>query len=123
MMNVYREILPDSYLLILTDEEHSAEPEALHRALQRAGGSGKNNVWVDCSELHQPSQAIIKLLSDFYIRLRHQHIQLILCHLEDGLQQAILQLPPSSQPLVLATLLDASLYCRNLHATRQLSAA
>lgn len=123
MMNVYREILPDSYLLILTDEQHSVEPEALQRALQRARDSGKINVWVDCSEFHHPSEAVIQLLGDFCVRLRHQHIQLILCHLEHDTQQAVLQLPASAQPTILATLLDASLYCRNLQSTRQLSAA
>lgn len=123
MMNVYREILPDSYLLILSDEQHTIEPEALQRALQRAGDSGKTNVWVDCSEFHHPSKAVIQLLGDFCVRLRHQHIQLVLCHLEDETQQAVLELPASSQPLILATLLDASLYCRNLHWHRQLLAA
>lgn len=123
MMNVYREILPDSYLLILTDEQHTIEPKELQRALQRARESGKINVWVDCSELHHPSDAIIQLLGDFCVRLRLQHIQLILCHLESETQQAVLKLPASSQPLILATLLDAALYCRNLQATRHQTAA
>ena len=123
MMNVYREILPDSYLLILADEQHTTEPKALQRALQRAKESGKINIWVDCSEFHHPSEDVIQLLGDFCVRLRHQHIQLILCHLEYETQQAILQLPTSSQPLILATLLDAALYCRNLHNSRERSAA
>ncbi|UOG74577.1 STAS domain-containing protein [Hymenobacter tibetensis] len=122
MMNVYREILPDSYLLILTDSEQTLEPEPLQRALQRASGSGKANVWIDCSELHHPSTAIIQLLGEFYLRLRHQHIQLVLCHLEEVVQQEVLQLPAASQPVIVATLLDASLYCRNLR-TKQRSAA
>ncbi len=123
MMNVYREILPDSYLLILTDRQQRIETQALQRALQRASGSGKANVWIDCSELHHPSADLIQLLGDFYVRLRHQHIQLVLCHLEDEVQQEVLQLPAASQPLMLATLLDASLYCRNLQGPHQRSAA
>ncbi|MBC8084950.1 MAG: hypothetical protein H7Z21_17270 [Hymenobacter sp.] len=123
MMNVYREILPDSYLLILIDTHQTTEAETLERALQRAGGSGKANIWVDCSELHHPSKAIIQLLGEFHVRLHHRHIQLVLCHLEDEARDAVQQLPPASQPLVLATLLDASLYCRNLHAGRLRSVA
>jgi anti-anti-sigma regulatory factor len=112
-MNIYREILPDSYLLIPTGACQTTGDKALQRALYRASGSGKPNVWVDCSELHHPSAAVIELLGEFYVRLRQRHIQLILCHLEDEVQQAVQQLPTASQPLMLATLLDASLYCRN----------
>ena len=114
-MDVYREILPDSYLLIVTGTCQVTEAEVLQRALRRAGGSGKASVWVDCSELHHPSITVIQLLAEFYVRLRKRHIQLILCHLEEDVRQAVEQLPPSSQPLMLGTLLDASLYCRNLH--------
>lgn len=114
MMNVYREILPDSYLLILIDAQPTSEVAALQRALQRAQGSGKTSVWVDCSELHHPSSPVIELLSEFHRRLGHQHIQLVVCHLESHAQQVIQQLPTDAQPLILETLLDASLYCRNL---------
>ena len=41
MLNVYREILPDSYLLILTDVQQTTEGEVLQRAFHRAGSSGK----------------------------------------------------------------------------------
>ena len=123
MMNVYREILPDSYLLILTDTQRTIEAEALQRALQRAGGSGKVNVWVDCSELHHPSTAVIQLLGEFSVRLHHQRIQLVLCHLESEVRQAVQQLPAALQPLILETLLDASLYCRNLPPPERRSVA
>jgi anti-anti-sigma regulatory factor len=113
-MHVYREILPESYLLILTGN-HFSEASLLQRALHRAGGSGKPNIWVDCSELHHPSTSVIELIGQFCEQLRQRGIQLILCHLEEDFQHAVQQLPASSQPLVLATLLDASLYCRNLH--------
>jgi len=112
-MSVYREILPDSYLIILTDAYQASEVEVLQRALLRAGSSGKAHVWVDCSEWHQPSEEVIHLLGEFYLQLQHRHIELILCHLEADVQQAVQQLPTNSQPPVLATLLDASLYCRN----------
>lgn len=121
-MHVYREILPESYLLILTGS-HFTDAPTLQRALHRAGGSGKANIWVDCSELSHPAAAVIELLGQFCVQMRHRSIQLILCHLEDNCQQAVQQLPAASQPLVLATLLDAALYCRNLHLSALSSVA
>jgi anti-anti-sigma regulatory factor len=113
-MHVYREILPESYLLILTGS-HFAEAQLLQRALRRAGSSGKTNIWVDCSELHDPSADVIELLGQSCAQMRQRGIQLIMCHLEEDFQQAVQQLPAASQPLILGTLLDAALYCRNLH--------
>lgn len=113
-MHVYREILPESYLVIPTGS-YFTEAQMLQRALRRASGSGKANIWVDCSELHHPSAAIIELFGQFCVQMRRRGIQLILCHLEEDFQQAVQQLPAASQPLILATLLDASLYCRNVH--------
>ncbi|MBO0356905.1 anti-sigma factor antagonist [Hymenobacter sp. BT186] len=111
---MYREILPESYLLILTGS-YFTEAQTLQRALRRAGGSGKPNIWLDCSELHHPPTAVIELLGQFCVQMQRRGIQLILCHLEEDFQQAVQQLPTASQPLMLGTLLDAALYCRNLH--------
>ncbi|WP_022821825.1 STAS domain-containing protein [Hymenobacter norwichensis] len=113
-MHVYREILPESYLLILTGS-HFTDAHTLQRALHRAGGSGKANIWIDCSEMSHPTTAVVELLGQFCKQVRSRGIELILCHLEEECQHAVQQLPTAAQPLVLATLLDASLYCRNLH--------
>ncbi|MBD2714183.1 hypothetical protein KBK19_03945 [Microvirga sp. STR05] len=113
MLDVYREILPDSYLLILTDVPHAPENEALRRALHRAGTSGKASVWVDCSQLPELPAAALQLLGTYYETLRNRHIQLVLCHLADGLCEAIEALPWAQRPPVVATLLEAACYCRS----------
>lgn len=122
VMEVYREILPDSYLLILTDNPapHPAEVAALRQALRRAGASGKTNIWVDCSQLqHLPEQAL-RLLCDFYLRFQHQHVNLVLCHLDDDSQHTIQELPMPAQPPVVDTLLEAARYCRSQRRFGQL---
>ncbi|QNH62674.1 STAS domain-containing protein [Hymenobacter sediminicola] len=113
MLDVYREILPDSYLLILTDVPNAPENEVLRRALHRAGTSGKASVWVDCSQLPKLPAAALQLLGAYYETLQHRHIHLVLCHLTDELREAIEALPGTQRPPVVATLLEAACYCRS----------
>ncbi|QNE38843.1 hypothetical protein F1C16_04380 [Hymenobacter sp. NBH84] len=49
-MQVYREILPNSYLVILVESAPAATDAGLLRsALRQASRSGKEQVWLDCS--------------------------------------------------------------------------
>ncbi|MBC6991091.1 STAS domain-containing protein [Hymenobacter sp. BT491] len=111
-MEIQREILPESYLLILTDEENSLlDQEALALALRSAVRSGKPSIWVDCSQLHRLPAPTISLLVGYYRRLQQRNVQLVLCHLDDSLQHAFSQTSAATQVPVVPTLLDADLYC------------
>ena len=119
-MEVYREVLPNSYLLILTDGDTPAAgvraPEVpLLHALRRASRSGKTSIWVDCSHLQQLSLASLRVLLRFYRRLQQRQVSLVLCHLEGTVQQQLARLPASACPPVLPSLLDAESYCRTQH--------
>lgn len=113
MMDVYREILPDSYLLILADAANATGEEGLRRALKRAGSSGKASVWVDCSQLPDLPTAALQLLGTYYELLQEKQVNLVLCHLSDGLQGTVQALPRHQRPPVVATLLEAAGYCRS----------
>ncbi|SHL59596.1 hypothetical protein [Hymenobacter psychrotolerans] len=113
MMDVYREILPDSYLLILADAAHAAGEKVLQRALQRACSSGKASVWVDCSQLPELPAEVLQLLGNYYELLQSKQVNLVLCHLADGLQGTVQALPGHQRPPVVATLLEAASYCRS----------
>lgn len=119
-MEVYREVLPNSYLLILTDGETpaaaAAAPETpLLQALRRASRSGKNSIWIDCSHLQQLSSASMRVLLRFYRRLKQRQVSLVLCHLEGAVRQQLASLPSSACPPVVPSLLDAESYCRTQH--------
>ncbi|OUJ75838.1 STAS domain-containing protein [Hymenobacter crusticola] len=116
MREVYREILPQSYLLILAPERHTLGSVPLAQALYAAGHSGKPSVWVDCSELHQLSARTCQILLHYHQQYAQRGIQLVLCHLEPGIEQALLDACPTTPPTIVPTLLDADqLY----HAQRQ----
>jgi ABC-type transporter Mla MlaB component len=114
-MRVYREILPNSCLLILTDSEESALTVLLlSEALQQACASGKASVWVDCSNLQQLSSTVLAVLQQYTTWLQQQNKQLVVCH-----PPASLQVKPSDANLMLApSLLDAELQCRALLGQR-----
>ncbi|GAB3232626.1 hypothetical protein GCM10027346_20020 [Hymenobacter seoulensis] len=115
-MEVYREILPESYLLILADDNEPATKDQLSYALRRASRSGKPNIWVDCSHTRNLSFATLRLLARYYRRLRKQQVQLVLCHLGDSARQLMAKLPTALCPPVVPTLLDAEQYCRTQHS-------
>ncbi|GAA4013487.1 hypothetical protein GCM10022408_28220 [Hymenobacter fastidiosus] len=110
-LEVYHEILPESYLLILTENAELREEVSLAKALRRAAHSGKASVWIDCSHIHQLPQQAMTLLLKYYQQLRHRHMPLVLCHLDESLQQLFRQLPATVRPPIVATLLDADQYC------------
>lgn len=113
-MEVYREILPESYLLILVDEvpPTTDSRKALSQALSRAARSGKASIWLDCSNLHQlPGQAP-ELLHHYCAKLRRRGISLLLCHLSEAVGRELLAQQPGISAFMVPTLLDAQQYCR-----------
>ncbi|GAB2969599.1 hypothetical protein GCM10027048_45600 [Hymenobacter coalescens] len=111
-MEVYREILPESYLLILADDippslEHE---DALDRALRRASRSGKSSVWLDCSHLHHLPPDAVELLAYYHQKLASHGMSLVLCHLTDTVRAELENLTTAPLPIV-STLLDAERYC------------
>ncbi|RYU84312.1 STAS domain-containing protein [Hymenobacter persicinus] len=113
-MEIYREILPESYLLILVDEALPTAPSetVLHQALSRAARSGKGSVWVDCSSLHQLPAHAAALLTRYGRKLNRQGVSLILCHLSEAVRKELLTQDPALAPLIVPTLLDAQQYCQ-----------
>ncbi|TGE27083.1 STAS domain-containing protein [Hymenobacter metallicola] len=114
-MEVYREILPESYLLILADDVPTSpdhEDDALDRALSRAARSGKSSVWVDCSHLHHLPSDSAELLTYYYHKLSKHGMSLVLCHLNDTVRQELTVLTPSLNLPIVPTLLDAEKYCQ-----------
>jgi anti-anti-sigma regulatory factor len=113
-MEVYREILPESYLLILVDnlESDPAAESVLHQALRRAGHSGKTSVWLDCTNVNYLPGQIAPLLARYARRLGRRGVSLILCHLSDAMRQQLLARTPDLSPRILPTLLDAQRYCQ-----------
>ncbi len=79
-MRVYQEILPHSYLLILTDDDRPAGLLPLSRALRGALRRRYRRVWVDCSSVADLSAAVLRLLQQGAERLRQRGGCLVLCH-------------------------------------------
>lgn len=115
-MEVYREILPESYLLILADDNEPAGSSQLSYALRRALRSGKPSIWIDCSHLHNLSFSTLRVLLRYYRRLQERHIPLVLCHLDGPVGQLLAKLPTALRPPVVPSLLDAERYCRTQHS-------
>jgi ABC-type transporter Mla MlaB component len=110
-MRVYRENLPNSCLLILTDsDDHALTVLLLTEALQQACASGKASIWVDCSQVQQLSATVLAVLQHYATWLRQHNITLVVCH-----PPASLQVGRSAESLlVVPSLLDAELQCRTL---------
>jgi anti-anti-sigma regulatory factor len=111
-MEIHREILPESYLLILAEDPSHPEEYGLARALQQAARSGKPSIWVDCSSLGHISGRALALLTSYCQRLRRRNTQLVLCHLADEVQESLRIAPSTACPPIVPTLLDAALYCQ-----------
>lgn len=120
-MDVYREILPDSYLLILDGNDHLSREDCLKWALQQALASGKPNIWVDCNHLEQLPTAAVQLLSHFYGSSQRRQIQLVLCHLSETASRAFRLLPTPAQPPMVEDLLAAAIYCRSQRPRRRVT--
>ncbi|TGE06556.1 STAS domain-containing protein [Hymenobacter fodinae] len=109
-MRVYRENLPNSCLLILTEsDDNHLTVLLLTEALQQACGSGKSSIWVDCSQVQQLSSTVLAVLRHYASWLQQQHITLVVCHPPDSLQME----RSDANLLVAPSLLDAELQCRS----------
>jgi len=122
MREVYREILPESYLLILAPEQHTLGGVPLSQALYGAAHSGKPSVWVDCSNLQQLSHHTCQVLLHYYQQYMQLGISLVLCHLEPEVEQALVQACPTVPPPIVPTLLDADQYCLDQQMQKLLAA-
>ncbi len=79
-MRVYRELLPHSCLLILTDSDGESGPAPLARALCWALRHRYRRVWVDCSSVAVLSTAVLRLLRRGAALLQQRGGCLVLCH-------------------------------------------
>lgn len=109
-MRVYREILPNSFLLILTGSGESVmAPLLITDALETACCSGKTSIWIDCSQVSQLSAGLLSLLEHYTVQLLRLGITLVVCHPPDSLVAA----RPEVELLLAPSLLDAELQCRS----------
>src|SRR5687767_1724040 len=106
MLDVHREELPKSYLLVLAPSGSDTDELKLTRALHRASRSHKQAIWVDCSLLDHLSTEAIDLLLAYAYMLHCQERRLVLCHVPDNVRHHFLDLDAESQPLVVPSLLD-----------------
>lgn len=100
-MNVYHEILPDRYVLLLSDSTPSAAsaaPDSLARCLQQAYHSGKTSVWIDCSRLQSLSAAARDLLLRYRQRLGRRSVRLVLSLASPNIRQAFADVAPEARP-------------------------
>ncbi|RAK70418.1 hypothetical protein [Hymenobacter edaphi] len=100
-MDVYHEILPDRYVLLLTDSASPAAGSAadnLARCLLQAYRSGKASVWIDCSRLHHLPAAARDLLLRYQKRLGRQSVRLVLGPASLAVRQAFADVAPEARP-------------------------
>ncbi|ALD21119.1 hypothetical protein [Hymenobacter sp. DG25A] len=107
MLDVQRELLPDSYLLIVAPETTDAPEHKLARGLHRATRSGRRLIWVDCSLLKEIPIEAIDLLLAYDFHLRQQSRELVLCHLPESALNYFSGIAPTQRPALAANLLDA----------------
>ncbi|NVO85910.1 hypothetical protein [Hymenobacter terrestris] len=108
MLDVQREELPQAYLLIPSCAATSTTDNVvLARALHRASRADKPAVVIDLSLLDMLSNDAIDLLLAYSFVLRAQSRQLILCHTPQASRHRFQCLDPDSQPLLVASVLDA----------------
>ncbi|WP_019948470.1 hypothetical protein [Hymenobacter aerophilus] len=107
-LEIQREELPQAYLLILSClATTTADGDVLARALHRASRAAKPAVVVDLSLLDTLSNDAIDLLLAYAFVLRAQSRQLILCHTPQASRHRFQCLDPDSQPVLVASVLDA----------------
>ncbi|GAB3835408.1 hypothetical protein [Hymenobacter jeollabukensis] len=100
-MDVYHEILPDRYVLLLADSASPAASSAadtLARCLLQAGRSGKTSVWIDCSRLHHLPAAARDLLLRYQKLLGRRSVRLVLGPTSLAVRQAFADVAPEARP-------------------------
>ncbi|QJX48277.1 hypothetical protein HMJ29_15615 [Hymenobacter taeanensis] len=107
MLDVYREVLPNGFLLILSPEASPTDEIKLSRALHRATRSDKQAILIDFGLVDHISEEAIELLLAYAYMLHSQERRLILCHVPQPVQHNFIFLDAASQPLLVPSLLDA----------------
>lgn len=119
-MQIYREVLPNSYLVILVESTPAATDTGLLRnALRRAVRSGKGQIWLDCSGLSMLPSDMLSLLTRYASRLRRRHTSLVVCHPPATPAGTSLEQTSDSALLVADTLLDAELVASEAEGVSQ----
>lgn len=108
MKIVYREQLPESYLLVLGPGTAGEPEEALAHWLNCARTSGKPAVWVDCGMLSSLSDEAAALLLASHYQLQQVHSHLVLVHVPQRVAKELLERAPGAVPCIVPTLLDAA---------------
>lgn len=108
MLNVFHELLPESYLIILAPGSTGQSEAALAYRLRRAARSSKKEVWVDCSLVSTISEEAARLLWAAHHALQKQLARLVLVHLSDEAKQQLLARELGPVPRIVPTLLDAA---------------
>ncbi|OON69249.1 STAS domain-containing protein [Hymenobacter sp. CRA2] len=100
-MDVYHEILPDRYVLLLADSpapSAGTAADTLARCLLQACRSGKTSVWIDCSRLHHLPTAARDLLMRYQKRLGRRSMRLVFSPASAAVQQAFADVAPEARP-------------------------
>jgi hypothetical protein len=100
-MDVYHEILPDRYVLLLADSSQpaaGAAADTLARCLLQACRSGKTSVWIDCSRLHHLPAAARDLLMRYQKRLGRRSVRLVLSPASPAVRAAFADVDPAARP-------------------------
>ena len=107
MVRVQREILPNSYLLILEDGPTGPELP-LERGLFRAARSNKQAIWIDCSMVSELPKAAAELLLAYQHHFPQVGKELVLSHVTEAVAQQLLELRlRETPPRIVPSLLDA----------------
>jgi hypothetical protein len=109
MTTVYHELLPESYLLLLTPGSPEALEYALEDSLKCACRSGKAAVWVDCEFLgNSLSKEAARTLWDYHHMLQGQHKKMVVVHASEEVKQTLLSWRLSPSICFAQTLIDAA---------------
>jgi hypothetical protein len=108
MTTVYHELLPQSYLLLLTPGSPKAPEYALDYSLRCASRSGKAAVWVDCELIEDLSDEAVRILWDYHYRLQEQHMELVMVHASEEVKHELLNWQMGPGLCFVPTLFDAA---------------
>lgn len=108
MTTVYHELLPESYLLLLTPGPPDTREYALDNSLKSACRSGKPAVWVDCELVQDLSAEAARTLWDYHHLLQGQHKKLVVVHASEAIKQELLSWRISPGICFASTLFEAA---------------
>jgi hypothetical protein len=108
MTLVYHEVLPESYLLILTPSSANEPEEGLDHALSCASRSGKPAVWVDCKRVDTLSAEAAGVLCAYNHQLLGRGVRLVLFQVSERVRRELLSWKVSPPLCIVPTLNDAA---------------